>query len=559
MILFACAIVGATLIWSNEPENGSDDKTVDEVVSRSDPKNEVAVHKANNLELTEFTVSGRIVDSAGNGLVNARLIVMNFHDARLAVSTQEDGRFALGPLAVVGPVEIEITAQDFIPGHLRIGADEPDVLVTLLRTGRLEGNAIDSQSNRLIERFTVSLFADGKLNISNTPDASAIFHEQIGNFAITDLEHKQMDLFARADGYQPVIFRRIAISDQTDKVQLKFEKARTISGRVISANSGKVIPGANVYVWNSAPYIEFPRRFSYPGQSTNTSKGGTFSLNEVSRGAVTLHIRADKYVTKKVDIGQFDEGNIVVLLAPAGSVAGKLVGVDGSSPIAGGIRLVGPDSNTSRSRRSSDDGRFEIGDLPPGDYVLSARSSAGRSGEIKLTLEEGEYLANLQLQILPGNELTGRVSGLMIGEAVLDVHANLPGPFSVFSKADAAGNYVLRGLPIGMIKIVARTTKKRSLSKTIELQATTVAYLDFIFDGTASLYGQVTRGGVPLKNMPVNLLPVDRDQPSGSSRTSEDGRYVIEGMANTKYQLNINGEGRRYVTLSGSTQLDVDL
>ena len=561
-VVFTCVIGGAAFLWSGywseELESGSDQTSLDEVVTRGQPNIDIAIRQERISGLSEFIPSGWVIDTAGNGIAKALLIVENTPEETFSVLTQEDGSFVLGPLAAGNPVAIEISAQGFIPGYVKIEANEPNVLVTLLKTGRLEGNTIDIQSNRPVENFTVSLFADDKLNISKVPDASAIFHDQSGEFAIIDLEHKQMDLFARADGYQPVILHSIAVSDQTDNVELRFDKARAISGRVISASSAEAIPGAEVYVWNSPPYIEHPRRIPYPGQSTKTSENGTFSLDEVTREAVTLYIQVNEYVFKTVEVGQSQEGDIEVLLAPASSVAGRLFGVDGSSPEVGGIHLLELETGRSGGTRSRDDGRFVL-HLPPGDYVLSASSSAGKSGQIELTLGEGEHIDNLRLQILPGNELTGRVSGLMPGETALGVQANRPGQSQIGKKANSAGNYALRGLPTGMIEIVAKTSKGRSLSKFVELQATTVAYLDFIFDGTASIYGRITRDGVPIKNTSINLIPVDRDQPRGRPYTSEDGHYSIEGLANGKYMFNVNGEGKRYITLSGRTQLDVDL
>lgn len=565
-ILITCAFGGVALVWSwdwsGELERSHDETTFAEVVSRADLHDDITVPQESNLELTKFFASGRVVDSAGEGILDAWVIVQNSSQEKFSVSTKEDGSFVLGPLLASNPVEINISAQGFNSGKVRIEADDLDVLVTLLRTGRLEGKAIDIQSNRPVDHFTVSLFGDDKILSTNTPDVSAIFHEQTGIFVISDLEHVQMDLFARADGYQPLILHGIAVSEQTEYVELKFEEARTIAGRVISASLGEVIVGAEVIVLGPQAQLNLRRPgppSPLPGQTTKTSEDGTFSLNELSREELNLHIRVDGYVSKTINVGSVDEGDIEVLLAPAGSVAGRLIGVDGNSPSVGSIVLLNSETGNSFRGRISEEGRFYVKNLEPGDYVLSARSSAGSSGQMEIALGEAEHLYDLKLQVVPGNKLTGRISGLMAGEAALDVSAKLSGRHVASKKVGIAGNYELNELPTGVVEIVARTMKGRSLSQLIKLQADSVAYLDFVFDGTASIGGRITRRGTPIKNMPVNLIPVNRDQPRGTSRTSEDGRYFIEGLADSKYQFNVNGEGKRYITLSGNTQLDVDL
>ncbi len=508
-----CAIGGAALLWSGHeseaPKNDDNVNTFDEAVSRAVVSDDTAVQAGSDRDPAEITIVGRVVDSEGIGIANATAAVKDTAGEFVSISTQGDGRFVLGPFAAVNPVEIEVFADGFIPAKGPIEVDDPDIRVILLRTGRLEGVATDSQSNKSVAEFTVALFADNKIRFSNTPDAGGIYQESSGFFEIIDLKHRQMDLFARADGYQPVILSDLAISDQTKVVELRFDKARSIYGRVVSAKSAEAISGGQVYVQESRLQLEHRRRIPYPGETTNTSENGTFSLNEVSRGIVTLYIRAKGYQPKTVAFGPFDEGGVEVLLVPAGSVAGQLVGKDGVSPEVGGIRLVGPANSASRSSRSGVDGRFVIKNLPPGGYVLSARSSAGQSNQIELTLGDGEHIDDLQLQILWGNELTGRVSGLMPGETALRVAAHRPGRILLAKGVDAYGNYSLKGLPTGTINIIARTSEGRSLLRTIELQATTVAYLDFVFDGTASIYGRISRGGVTVGKTYVSLIPVN--------------------------------------------------
>ncbi len=437
--------------------------------------------------------------------------------------------------------------------------DEPDVPTTKPATGRVTGKAVDIQGHGPVADFTVNLFRAERIRISNAAEITVMFQDDSGSFEITDLEHTQMDLFARADGYQPVVIRSIEVTENTEVVELRFEEAATISGHVLSASSGHSIPGASVTVRTMHQIVDRPIPFALPGQSTKTLEDGSFSLRESSRESVKLQVSMNGYQLRTVGIGALDDGDIEVLLKPAGSISGRFIGVDGDDLQSTGVRLLHVKSGTSYTRRSDDEGRFTVTNLSPGEYELNGRSSAGPSRQFKFTLGDGEQLGGLQLLIMPGNEVVGRVSGLMTGESVLGVSAKVSRGDRVYSEVDTAGDYRLRGLPTGTVELVAATTKGRLLSTSVELQATTVAYADFIFDGTATIYGTITRGGEPLKNTLIELIPVDVGHPKGSASTSADGYYVFEGMASSRYVLRVNFKERRTIELNGATQFDVDL
>jgi hypothetical protein len=100
------------------------------------------------------------------------------------------------PTAGAGKPAIEGT-QPVVeaPGDIEAGNDESppagqndEPAITSTGLSRVSGRAIDAQSNSPVVDFTISLFAERNLATSNTPDASAMFHEPSGNFVIDDVE-----------------------------------------------------------------------------------------------------------------------------------------------------------------------------------------------------------------------------------------------------------------------------------------------------------------------------------------------------------------------------------
>ena len=120
-----------------------------------------------------------------------------------------------------------------------------------------------------------------------------------------------------------------------------------------------------------------------------------------------------------VALGQEMRGvDFQLRLVPMARVSGTVVGVDGS-PLAGGNVILAEEQSDLAARanligRIGPDGAFTIDNVPPGRYVLWARSRAGRGEGADYAAHAlvvgGQDIANLVVPLSPGATISGVVS-----------------------------------------------------------------------------------------------------------------------------------------------------
>ena len=95
----------------------------------------------------------------------------------------------------------------------------------------------------------------------------------------------------------------------------------------------------------------------------------------------------------------------------------------------------------------------------------------------------------------------------------------------------------------------------------MEMNETMEAQIDFVFEGTSSVKGQVTAAGHPVSELEVKAMPTGRDSLRCSVRKLQaDGTYLIEGLVEGDYMIHVTSRGISQQTfVSGETQVDIDL
>src|SRR5204863_409641 len=78
-----------------------------------------------------------------------------------------------------------------------------------------------------------------------------------------------------------------------------------------------------------------------------------------------------------------------VFAQPAGTLAGALFDQTGGALVNAALDVSGP---VARQRQSDATGRFEFGDLPPGDYVLTAALTGFESFHRTVRIEPGKTM-----------------------------------------------------------------------------------------------------------------------------------------------------------------------
>lgn len=495
-------------------------------------------------------IRGKVVDSRGIGIDSARIKFIGDSTHSIAVRSTAGGAFDITVAGGQSPIELEVSATGYVSSRRSVAMTE-NVVISLDKSGSLEGLAVDRESHIPLHQFSISFFSPGTVGRTDAPLRTESIESENGDFRVLDIEQDEVDVLARAPGYEPIYINGVVVSDRTYLGKLEFTSGRTISGRVASATNGSAIADAEV---TAAAEVRMP----LPGQSTTTAADGSFALNELRSAPVLLHVRADGFAMSTVRVPA-NESDVLVAMQPAGSISGQIIEFDGTSPGKGSVAVVDRSSGNSFRRRADQFGHFSVEGLSASEYSIKAQSTTGYSEEKLVKLDPAGSVLGLRLEIQRGSEVTGVVSGLLDGEELLGVSAARSGITTAATEVDSAGSYKLTGLPSGSVEVTAKTTKGRSISGAIELRANEPAYLDFLFDASSRAHGRVTGDGTSVKYVTVEFVPIDERRPRGRARTSDTGEYLIEGLSDGEHLVKINGSTMRSVQVNGDVRVDFEM
>lgn len=139
--------------------------------------------------------------------------------------------------------------------------------------------------------------------------------------------------------------------------------------------------------------------------STSTDVSGNYSLNDVPTGDQTVKASLEGYTTQTQTVqiveGQNAEVDFTLTLTPP-TVSGVVAveGTDLSEMIQGAaVTLVGLDGSEYTDETETDEsGEFSFGEVPTGDYEVTASADGYASETMPITVEDSDVGVILQLQ-----------------------------------------------------------------------------------------------------------------------------------------------------------------
>jgi hypothetical protein len=238
----------------------------------------------------------------------------------------------------------------------------------------------------------------------------------------------------RVDGLQPGAYTvrvemsplRVEIPDVAEfPLDLSVPEG-SIGGRVVVATSGAPVPDVRVVVLRSdVSGGPGGRMLGFAG-TARSGVDGSFEVGGLSEGAYTVQVSSEAWSpgAKPVTLPAGGRvGDLVLAVAPGSRIVGSVVDGEGN-PVAGA--MVAPaDPSTGevvrggnfRGRISGDDGRFEIGGLPPGRYSVTATARGFAPSEPQV-VEAGDGSAPIVIRLTaqgtpsgPGGDLPIRPGG----------------------------------------------------------------------------------------------------------------------------------------------------
>jgi Carboxypeptidase regulatory-like domain len=384
----------------------------------------------------------------------------------------------------------------------------------VLPTGRITGRVVAADNGRPLKRARVLVSS------SDLPGGRAALTDESGVFDITELPAGRYTIQVSKTGFVSLSYgqRRplqagtplqLGNGQQLRGVDFQLPRGSAVAGRIFDED-GEPMPGVSVSV-SRYEYLQGDRRLVPAGSGQTDDKGqyriwglmpgdyyvsatarnlasGAFGRGFGGRGfaafgrggvpgdadqptsyAPTYYPGVESVdQSKPIAVGLSQEVldiSFGLMLVRTSRVTGHATSADGTPATSGTVQLLA-DGSTSRGQigtryggRIQWDGRFTISNVPPGRYVLQARSDDGERplfGTLPMTVAGGET-SDVGLVLAPGATITGTVSFpagstppdlSQIRIAAPALEQGIGGPQQ--SRVDKDGNFTLDGISVGM-------------------------------------------------------------------------------------------------------------
>ncbi|HEY0593595.1 MAG TPA: carboxypeptidase regulatory-like domain-containing protein, partial [Thermoanaerobaculia bacterium] len=322
-----------------------------------------------------------------------------------------------------------------------------------------------------------------------------------GAFSI-QLARGTYDITADADGYAMKTARGVEVQGEVEPVALELEEGVSVTGRLVRAD-GSGVPDAFVSA-------------SGAKQSAVTGSDGGFAIADLPRGPVQLSAyKPLEYVRESLMIDA-PASNVEIRLPAAGTIRGRVLEKGSKTPVTDFRAGPAAERRGTTQRMMmpsilqsfrSDDGSFELPNVPAGPIEVVAEATGFVSGAASVTVEGGKTTDEITILLEPGTRVVGRVTapdGTPLGGASVSVAASetnpLPGTFTRSGQAtsDANGEYAISAVAPGERSFRASHRSYPPLVREANVSGRE-ARLDLQFERGIELAGLVVReGGVPI-------------------------------------------------------------
>ena len=248
-------------------------------------------------------------------------------------------------------------------------------------------------------------------------------------------------------------------------IDFSLKPGAAVSGRAIDVNTG--VPIANIEVY-AAPIDGSKVAWS------RTDGHGNYVLRGLPDGDIEITTYGQGYIEERIIVstkGLKEVTGADFGLRLGATISGRVTDVDTGLPIADvdvyADRIDGP---WYRSHARTDtNGRYTLRGLDPGSYRINVRAEMqsyiqqfyhgklNRDDSDLVTVSGTEAVEDIDFDLKLGASISGKVTDVETGLPIADmgVHAGpVDGDHLSWSRTDGKGNYVLRGIPDGVIEVV---------------------------------------------------------------------------------------------------------
>lgn len=444
----------------------------------------------------------------------------------LLVTTASDGTFTIR--LKEGTYDIALKRSGFatktVP-TVAVGANAKPIEATLEPSVEITGRIVRNGAG--IEGVNIFAFGGGEVvrPVTSGPD---------GSFTLADLSPGTLNVnFSKTDDFVDV--RRNLTAPARDVV-IDLPAGGRITGRVVDKNTKQPVTtfNAGISMTRSGGGMMM---VAPPQLRPFTSDDGSFVLENVPAGPMTVTASAPGYVTGTVPNVQVEEGktvsNIEVALDTGTRVTGRVTGPNGS-PLAGvSVRNDSGNPAMARMREFSGEGsattdangEFAFEAVTPGEKTFAFSHPKYLDGEKTVNVTGREV--RLDMQLSNGMDVRGVVvseSGAPVADAMV-VASGGTGSFSR-ARTDANGAFELTSLSPGRYNFEAQKAGLAT-ANVRDFDISGGAPVRLVMTRGAVIYGHVS--GLAASELADGVVEARGTDGTAASRIDGSGNYRIEG------------------------------
>jgi len=329
-------------------------------------------------------------------------------------------------------------------------------------------------------------------------------------------------------------------------IELFMTPESVLAGKVVELGTGTPVVGARVQLSRSS--------WSTSSGTAITDSEGKFRLTRLQPGrykpvATGTGVYGEVKQSIRLGFAQTKE-DVVIEVHPAIVVSGRIViGKDKTPCPAGGVSLH--DKVSGRRLRASieTDGDIVFNAVLPGKYKTHVRCSGYLSKDEYPDVEVSkDDVTDLEWLVATGSSIIGKITGAdgkPVANARVRASAKASGKNARkqrtwgWARSEADGTYEMKGMASGEYSVRCSSSTHPSMDKhkMVTLGDGDKKTLDISLAAAGEIKGSVVDNkGTPVKDVNVSARGKTRSM-GGSSRTKDDGTFVIKGVAAGEYRV----------------------